>query len=103
MRVRRPVDRRAFGRNLIEHPLMRRQLMKIMVPTEQALSFTAYTADLARSFRPIHWILQSFSLFTAVSLIAVAAIVRHRVLRRRRLRAMEDEESPFPPEWQSEG
>lgn len=39
-------DRRAFGKALIEHPLMRRQLMKIMVPTEQALSVAAYTADL---------------------------------------------------------
>jgi hypothetical protein len=36
--------RSAFGRLLIEHPLMRRQLMKIMVPTEQALSMSAYSA-----------------------------------------------------------
>jgi acyl-CoA dehydrogenase len=28
----------AFGKPIIEHPLMRRQLMKLMVPTEQALS-----------------------------------------------------------------
>jgi alkylation response protein AidB-like acyl-CoA dehydrogenase len=30
--------RNAFGRAVIEHPLMRRQLLKLMVPTEQALS-----------------------------------------------------------------
>lgn len=36
--------RRAFGRPLIEHPLMRRQLLKLMVPTEQALSALMYTA-----------------------------------------------------------
>ena len=29
--------RRAFGSSLIEHPLLRRQLLKLMVPTEQAL------------------------------------------------------------------
>lgn len=39
-------DRRAFGQPIIEHPLLRRQLMKIMVPTEQALSVAAYTAEL---------------------------------------------------------
>jgi len=38
--------RNAFGRRLIEHPLMRRQLMKIMVPTEQALSMSAYSAHI---------------------------------------------------------
>jgi acyl-CoA dehydrogenase len=30
--------RSAFGRAVIDHPLMRRQLVKLMVPTEQALS-----------------------------------------------------------------
>ncbi|GAC1327055.1 MAG: acyl-CoA dehydrogenase family protein [Beijerinckiaceae bacterium] len=34
----------AFGRRLIEFPLQRRQLMKILLPTEQALSMTMYTA-----------------------------------------------------------
>jgi len=34
----------AFGRALIEMPLVRRQLMKIMIPAEQALSMYAYTA-----------------------------------------------------------
>ncbi|HZO83044.1 MAG TPA: acyl-CoA dehydrogenase family protein [Candidatus Binataceae bacterium] len=37
--------RTAFGRALIEMPLMRRQLLKLMVPTEQALSMYAWTAD----------------------------------------------------------
>ena len=36
--------RRAFGRNVADMPLARRQLMKIMVPTEQALSVFARTA-----------------------------------------------------------
>lgn len=36
--------RDAFGRAVIEHPLMRRQLAKLMVPTEQALSAMLYTA-----------------------------------------------------------
>ncbi len=39
--------RDAFGKAVIEHPLMRRQLMKLMVPTEQALSTLLYTADIA--------------------------------------------------------
>ncbi len=39
--------RNAFGRAVIEHPLMRRQLMKLMVPTEQALSALLYTAEIA--------------------------------------------------------
>ena len=39
--------RNAFGKPVIEHPLMRRQLMKLMVPTEQALSTLLYTADIA--------------------------------------------------------
>ncbi len=37
-------NRVAFGRALIELPLVRRQLMKIMLPAEQALSMYAYTA-----------------------------------------------------------
>lgn len=37
-------NRSAFGSRLIEKPLMRRQLMKLMVPTEQALSVALYTA-----------------------------------------------------------
>ena len=37
--------RSAFGRNVIEFPLMRRQLMKLIVPTEQALSMSMCTAD----------------------------------------------------------
>jgi acyl-CoA dehydrogenase len=35
----------AFGRALIEMPLVRRQLLKLMVPAEQALSMYAWTAD----------------------------------------------------------
>ena len=34
-------NRVAFGRTLIEMPLVRRQLLKLMVPTEQALSMYA--------------------------------------------------------------
>jgi acyl-CoA dehydrogenase len=37
--------RAAFGRPVVEHALMRRQLMKLMVPTEQALSMALFTAD----------------------------------------------------------
>jgi acyl-CoA dehydrogenase len=37
--------RNAFGRALIDHPLMRRQLMKLLLPTEQALSMLLFTAD----------------------------------------------------------
>ena len=37
--------RAAFGHRVIEHPLMRRQLIKLMVPTEQALSMALFTAD----------------------------------------------------------
>jgi acyl-CoA dehydrogenase len=37
--------RHAFGRAIAEYPLLRRQLMKIMLPTEQALSMYAYSAD----------------------------------------------------------
>lgn len=38
-------SRIAFGHRIIEMPLVRRQLMKIMVPTEQALSMYAYVAN----------------------------------------------------------
>ncbi|HZD24913.1 MAG TPA: acyl-CoA dehydrogenase family protein [Alphaproteobacteria bacterium] len=38
-------NRIAFGERLIDLPLMRRQLMKIMLPTEQALSVAFYTAS----------------------------------------------------------
>jgi len=38
--------RQTFGKPLLHHPLMRRQLMKIMVPTEQALSAFLYTAHM---------------------------------------------------------
>ena len=34
----------AFGKPIIEHPLMRRQLMKLIVPTEQALSMSMAAA-----------------------------------------------------------
>jgi acyl-CoA dehydrogenase len=37
--------RRAFGRAIAEYPLLRRQLMKIMLPTEQALSMYAFSSD----------------------------------------------------------
>lgn len=37
--------RAAFGRRVVEQPLMRRQLMKLMVPAEQALSMALFTAD----------------------------------------------------------
>ncbi len=37
--------RTAFGKKLIEMPLVKKQLLKLMVPTEQALSMYAYTAD----------------------------------------------------------
>ncbi|MEH2512661.1 acyl-CoA dehydrogenase [Nitrobacteraceae bacterium AZCC 1564] len=36
-------SRNAFGKAVIDHPLMQRQLMKLMVPTEQALSALMYT------------------------------------------------------------
>ena len=35
----------AFGRTIIDYPLMRRQLLKLIVPTEQALSMAFRTAD----------------------------------------------------------
>ena len=37
--------RKAFGRAIADYPLLRRQLMKIMLPTEQALSMFAFSAD----------------------------------------------------------
>ncbi|HVJ52446.1 MAG TPA: acyl-CoA dehydrogenase family protein [Aliidongia sp.] len=39
--------RNAFGQAVIEHPLMRRQLMKLLIPTEQALSALLFTAEIA--------------------------------------------------------
>ncbi|PHQ69626.1 MAG: DNA alkylation response protein [Sneathiella sp.] len=36
--------RKAFGETLIDKPLLRRQLMKLMVPTEQSLSMYMYVA-----------------------------------------------------------
>jgi len=36
--------RSAFGKAAIQHPLMRRQLLKLMVPTEQAVSALLYAA-----------------------------------------------------------
>ncbi|WP_339631372.1 acyl-CoA dehydrogenase family protein [uncultured Sneathiella sp.] len=36
--------RKAFGETIIDKPLLRRQLMKLMVPTEQALSMFMYVA-----------------------------------------------------------
>lgn len=36
--------RRAFGKAIVEHPLLRRQLLKLMVPTEQALSAVMFTS-----------------------------------------------------------
>jgi hypothetical protein len=35
----------AFDRTLIQHPLMRRQLMKLLLPTEQALSMVCFTGQ----------------------------------------------------------
>ena len=37
--------RNAFGKAVIDHPLMRRQLLKLMVPTEQALSALFHAAS----------------------------------------------------------
>jgi alkylation response protein AidB-like acyl-CoA dehydrogenase len=39
--------RNAFGHAVIEHPLMRRQLLKLMVPTEQSLSALFYAATMS--------------------------------------------------------
>ncbi len=41
--------RNAFGRAVIDHPLMRRQLLKLMVPTEQALSALLHAATAAEN------------------------------------------------------
>ncbi len=38
-------NRQAFGEIIINKPLLRRQLMKLMVPTEQVLSMSMFTAD----------------------------------------------------------
>ena len=37
--------RRAFGARIIDHPLLRRQVMKILVPAEQALSLSMLAAN----------------------------------------------------------
>jgi acyl-CoA dehydrogenase len=37
--------RTAFGRSVVSYPLMRRQLLKLMVPADQALSMSLCTAD----------------------------------------------------------
>jgi acyl-CoA dehydrogenase len=37
--------RKAFGKTIIEFPLLRRQLLKITIPTEQALSMFLFTAN----------------------------------------------------------
>jgi acyl-CoA dehydrogenase len=42
-------ERVAFGRRLMNFPLQRRQLMKIMLPAEQALSMNMYTATVLES------------------------------------------------------
>src|SRR4029434_10823061 len=39
-------NRRAFGKAIGEYPLLRRQLMKIMLTTAQALSMYPFSADL---------------------------------------------------------
>jgi alkylation response protein AidB-like acyl-CoA dehydrogenase len=39
-------NRNAFGKNLMEFPLLRRQLLDVLLPTAQALSMAAYTASL---------------------------------------------------------
>ena len=41
-------ERRAFGRRLIDLPLMRRQLVKLMLPTEQARCMVLQTAEALR-------------------------------------------------------
>lgn len=42
-------NRDAFGKTVIDHPLMRRQLMKMIVPTEQSLSALLFTGSFANS------------------------------------------------------
>ncbi len=44
--------RQAFGRRLIELPLMRRQLLKLVVPTEQARTMVFQTAEALRRADP---------------------------------------------------
>ncbi len=41
-------EREAFGRKLVQMPLMRRQLLKLMLPTEQARTMVFQTADALR-------------------------------------------------------
>src|SRR3546814_18183498 len=41
------------GRTVDSFPLARRQLLKMMVPTEQALSFWVYTADVMQRADPM--------------------------------------------------
>jgi acyl-CoA dehydrogenase len=41
-------ERRAFGRRLIDMPLMRRQLIKLLLPTEQARTMVFQTAEALR-------------------------------------------------------
>lgn len=41
-------QRRAFGKTLIEQPLMRRQLLKILLPCEQARSMVLQSAEILR-------------------------------------------------------
>jgi len=41
-------ERRAFGRRLIDMPLMRRQLVKLLLPTEQARTMVFQTAEALR-------------------------------------------------------
>lgn len=44
--------RDAFGKRVIEHPLMRRQLLKLLLPTEQALTMLLYTAAASADTTP---------------------------------------------------
>lgn len=37
--------RHAFGKPIVEHPLLRRQLLKILLPAEEALSFSLFSAQ----------------------------------------------------------
>jgi len=63
--------------------------------------FASFRVDLARSFQPLAWVVRSFSLFTLMAILALAAIVRHRVIRRRRIAALGDGpeiEETAPPE-----
>ncbi len=41
-------ERRAFGRRLVDMPLMRRQLLKLLLPTEQARTMVFQTAEALR-------------------------------------------------------